>query len=192
MTTRILLLALALAAFHTGGAHAAARSAPIAFEVDNVNRSALPCPADGTRRTVRGRLVLPAGPRPETVTLYLHEYFFGRFFWEFSAVPGYDFAGALADRGHASVIVDRLGYDESDRPEGTGTCLGAHADVARQVVAQLKAQGFERVVLAGHSVGAAIAELALHSFEEPGIAGLVVLGWSDGGFTRRTVEQSLA
>jgi pimeloyl-ACP methyl ester carboxylesterase len=192
MTIRIALLALALALLPAAAAHAAPPSLPVDFEVENANRSALPCPADGSKRTVRGRLVLPAGPRPSTVTLYLHEYSFGRFFWDFAAVPGYDYAAALAERGHASVIVDRLGYDESDRPVGTATCLGAHADVARQIVARLKRQGFERVVLAGHSVGAAAAELAAHSFADLGIAGLMVFAWSDRDASQRTVEQSAA
>src|SRR5947207_374947 len=67
---------------------------------------------------------------------------FGRFFWDFQAVPGYDFAAALAQRGHVSAIVDRLGYGASDHPDGTKSCIGGQADVAHQVVQGLRSGGY--------------------------------------------------
>jgi pimeloyl-ACP methyl ester carboxylesterase len=190
MPTRPLLLALVLALVLAPSATAAEiRSEPVSFPVENVNRSALPCPSDGRAVTLRGRIVRPAAGRPRTAVLFLHEFSFGRFFWDFSAVPGYDLAARLARAGHAAVVVDRLGYDASDRPPGLDTCLGAHADMARQVVGALR-RDFGTVVLAGHSVGGAIAELAAHSFDDLGIAGIVSFAWADQGFSDRTVQQS--
>jgi pimeloyl-ACP methyl ester carboxylesterase len=130
------------------------------------------------------------------VMLLLHEFGWGRFFWQF---PGADFAHALAERGHASVAIDRLGYDESDHPEGTGSCLGSQADVAHQIADQLRsgeyAAGrgaapvrFERVALGGHSGGGAVAELAIHSFG--GVDALILFAYADGNFTNRSVQEA--
>jgi len=180
-------------------------SLPVSFRVANVNGSELACAADGEPYTVRGRIVGPrallqSGRPGLLATLYLHEYSFGRFFWSFPD-PAFDYAAEQARAGHVSVVIDRLGYDDSDHPAGNDTCLGAHADIARQVIGQLRSGQFEaggrslrfpRLVLAGHSVGAAIAELAAYSFEDLGIEGLVNFSWADQGVSQRTFQQSAA
>jgi pimeloyl-ACP methyl ester carboxylesterase len=156
---------------------------PITFQVRNVNRSILRCAGDGAAYEVKGHLVGRAsqvGPdasaQPRSATLYLHDFSFGEFFWSFSAVPGYDYAAAVARSGHVSVIVDRLGYGSSGHPQGNQTCLGAEADVAHQVVSELRAgdyvveggspRPFDKVALAGHSVGALIANVEAFSFKD--------------------------
>ncbi len=207
---RIAVLAAALCAALALPAAAGAAdrvvSQPVSFEVKNVNNSALPCPTDGLTYTLRGRLVGPEktlrrSRRSLAATLYLHEYSFGKFFWNLSQVPGLDYATQQAEAGHVSIVIDRLGYDDSDHPaQGTMTCVGAHADMARQMVAQMRSgeyggsttPAFDKVVLAGHSVGAASAELAASSFDDMQIDGLMVFGWADSGFSQRTVEQSVA
>jgi pimeloyl-ACP methyl ester carboxylesterase len=128
--------------------------------------------------------------RPAGVTLYLHEFSFGKWMWHFPD-PRYDFVTNLAERGHVSVIVDRLGYDESPRPPGHQICLGGDADMAHQMVAQLRSgaydlgglapRSFDRVVLAGHSGGAMVAQVAAYSFG--GIDGLMNFAHVDQGFT---------
>jgi pimeloyl-ACP methyl ester carboxylesterase len=155
----------------------------VTFDVQNVNRSALACASDGAAYEVKGHLIGPAsevgagasGGR-HSVTLYLHGFSVGGVFWNFSAAPRQDYAAAMARAGHTSVVIDRLGYGSSGRPEGSGTCLGAQADVAHQVVGKLRSgdylleQGrplrFDRVALAGHSVGGLIANLEAYSFGE--------------------------
>src|SRR3954469_6672306 len=156
---------------------------PIAFEVTNVNRSALACASDGAAYTGKGHLVEPgSGPAAAqerargAVTPYLHDWSFGEFFWSFTAEPRYDYAAAMARAGHASVVVDRLGYGASGHPQGEQTCLGAQADVAHQIVAALRsgaylvkggeAHRFDRVALAGHSVGGLIASIEAFSFND--------------------------
>lgn len=177
------------------------RRLPVEFRVANVNRSAVPCAADGRAYRVRGELVLPAGPRPGTVTVALHEFSFGRFFWSLPGHPAHDFALAMAQRGHAWLSIDRLGYDGSDHPPGTATCLGAQADIAAQVVRAVASGdyaldgrsygiAFGRVVLAGHSVGAGVAELAAHSFPTLPLAGLAVFAWADQGYSAGALRQS--
>jgi pimeloyl-ACP methyl ester carboxylesterase len=207
LITIALLAAATLAAAAPAHAQSDVVTIPISFDVENVNRSALACSADGRTYRIRGQIVGPRAllanraRRGLLATLYLHEFSFGRFFWSFSAVPGYDHAGRLASTGHVAVTVDRLGYDDSDHPAGMDTCIGAHADIARQLVAKLKAgdytaEGgaprFQRVVLAGHSVGGAVAELAAHSFDDLGIEALVLFAYADQGYSQRTVQQSFA
>jgi pimeloyl-ACP methyl ester carboxylesterase len=179
---------------------------PVTFRVTNVDRSALACPSDGATYEVKGHLIGPAsvvgpgasGPRG-SVTLYLHDYALGEFFWDFSAVPRYDYAAALARAGHASVVIDRLGYGSSGHPAGTGTCLGAQADIAHQVVGDLRSGDyvlsggeplrFEKVALAGHSGGALIANLEALSFGD--VDGLVAMSYTPQ-VTRAAFEQFYA
>jgi pimeloyl-ACP methyl ester carboxylesterase len=165
----------------------------VTFEVMNVNRSALPCASDGASYEVKGHLIGPAtkvGPGATgsslSVTLYLHAFSSGEFFWNFTAVPRYDYAAAMARAGHVSVVVDRLGYGSSGHPGGNETCLGAEADVAHQMIGKLRSGGytveggqaprFERVALAGHAPGALIANLEAFSFND--IDGLVAMSYS--------------
>jgi pimeloyl-ACP methyl ester carboxylesterase len=210
-TARVALaVGAALVAVTPHAADAAAHSGavtriPVTFTVSNVNGSALPCMPDDLEYSINGTIVGPAALlRSGTVdvaTLYLHELSFGAFFWNFDGVPGYDYATALAEAGHVSVVVDRLGYDASGRPPGRDTCLGAHADITAQIVRALKAGSytadgrasitFRRIVLAGHSVGGAIAELAITSFSGAGVDGLMLFGWADRDFSQRTIQQGL-
>jgi pimeloyl-ACP methyl ester carboxylesterase len=170
---------------------------PVAFRVQNVNRSLTPCTSDGQSYELRGTLAAPTDAleahRLGAVTLYLHEFGFGSWFWHFTDVAGYDTIHELAARGHASVTIDRLGYAPSAKPNGQATCLGAQADMAHQVVGQLRSRyGAPAVAIAGHSVGGAIAELEAESFGD--VKALALAGWADQGFsemsTQAAVEQA--
>ena len=204
------LLATVLGASAPTAAAAAAPSrvahVPLSFDVANVNRSQLPCPSDGRRYSLAGRLIAPravlrGAKPPGAVTLYVHELSFGKFFWSHPERPAYDFAGRLAAAGHTAVVIDRLGYEDSGRPPGLDTCLGAQADMVNQVITALRSgryrtRGrsslrFERLALAGHSVGGAISELVAYSF--PGSAdALALMNWADQGFTPAAVENALS
>jgi pimeloyl-ACP methyl ester carboxylesterase len=156
----------------------------VTFQVQNVDRSVLPCTSDGAAYEVNGHLVEPATARsPRSVTLYLHGAGTGEFLWNLTAAPRYDYAAALARAGHASVVIDRLGYGESGRPRGTEVCLGSDADVAHQIVSKLRSGGyavdggeaprFDRVALAGLDLGALIANIEALSFDD--VDGLAVI-----------------
>lgn len=169
---------------------------PMAFEVRNTNTSDVPCPSDGAAYTVRGRLVAPpsalAGKQPRAVTVYLHGFNVGAFNWRPPGMPHLDHAAALARLGHASVVVDRLGYDSSGHPDGWLSCLGSQADIAHQLVEKLRraeyAVGgrtptrFDKVVLAGHDAGALIADVVAYSYDND-IDGIVHFNWAEQGFT---------
>jgi pimeloyl-ACP methyl ester carboxylesterase len=156
---------------------------PVAFAVQNTNASTVECASDGSAYQVKGELIGPAsklGPLAPAgrlaATLYLHDVALGSAFWSFTAVPRYDYAAAMGRAGHVSVVIDRLGYGASGRPEGNQTCLGAAADVAHQVIGKLRSgdydveggepKRFDKVALGGNGVGALIANIESHSFSD--------------------------
>jgi pimeloyl-ACP methyl ester carboxylesterase len=198
---------LAVAAFAVPQASARGRataSKAVTFSVQNVNRSKLACGTDGATYQVKGHLV---GPRatiasssrrrkhPRAATLYLHGLGFGEWFWNFSAVPGYDYASLQAKSGHTSVVIDRLGYDSSGHPDGNRSCLGGQADIAHQVVQQLrkgtytvepgKAVRFKKIALAGHSAGSGIADIEAYSFKD--VDALIVMSFSYSNLPRAQI-----
>jgi dienelactone hydrolase len=99
----------------------------------------------------------------------------------------FDTAAQLARRGHVSVVIDMLGYGTSGDPPGDMVCDGGLADIAHQIVSQLrsgcyrlgKGRGiaFRRVALFGFSSGGTVAEVEAYSFRD--IDALALLGWSD-------------
>lgn len=178
----------------------AVASVPVAFDVNNVNGSLLPCAADGERYVLRGRLVGPSTqlrrPRLGVVTLYAHDFTTGGWFWRFPD-RRFNHVRNLARTGHVSLVLNRFGYDDRHDAKGTATCLGAQADMLHQVVQQLRSGDYRstsarprvsRVVVAGHSVGGAIAELEAASFDD--VDGLVLMSWSDSAPSLRAVQEA--
>jgi pimeloyl-ACP methyl ester carboxylesterase len=95
------------------------------------------------------------------------------------------------------VTVDRLGYGASDKPaSGKVTCIGSQADIAHQIVGQLKAgtytvtggqaRKFRRVGLAGHSAAGQIAITEAYSYRD--LRALVVVGFSFSNLPRGNDE----
>jgi alpha-beta hydrolase superfamily lysophospholipase len=172
----------------------------VSFIVQNVNRSAVPCAADGRLYDLRGEIVAPTSAlRPHSpknaITVYLHGFGLAGDAWTFGAVDGYDFARDLAARGEVSLVVDRLGYATSGHPAGTDSCMGAQTDVAHQLVQALRAGAytvldgsgpplsFARVALTGFSAGGAIAQAEAYSFRD--VDALAVLAYADQDFSDR-------
>ncbi|MFI0367833.1 alpha/beta hydrolase [Actinomadura sp. 1N219] len=174
---------------------------PVQFTVRNENRTPVRCQADGKTYTIRGHLTAPASALRDdgAVTLYFHGIAEGEWYWRLG-VPGYDHSREMAERGHASVTIDRLGYDSSDKPNGFDSCIGAQGDIAHQIVQQLrrgsyKATGrddaprFERVAVAGHSNGGQVAQIAAYTFGD--VDGVVLMGWTDLGLTQQAMQRFL-
>jgi hypothetical protein len=171
------------------------------FRVQNTNTSGVPCPSDNAAYTVHGHLVGPqsvlAGPPPRAVTVYLSGEDAGESNWRLTAVPGYDWPAQMARLGHVSLTFDMLGYGASGHPDGDQSCWGSQADVAHQIIAQLRkgtyAVGgglpvkFTTVVLAGHDAGGAIAEIEAYSYKD--IDGLALVTYADQGFTPLLMER---
>jgi pimeloyl-ACP methyl ester carboxylesterase len=193
-----LILAFAVASpAPTGAAPADAIAVQtVSFTVQNINRSAVACAVDGQTYRVQGEIVGPSsalqpGAAPGAITLYLHPLTAGQAIWSFDAVPNYDFARGMATLGHVSLIIDRLGYGASDHPNGFGSCFGGQADMAHQIVQDLRAGTytvvggapltFARVALAGVSAGGAITQVEAYSFRDVDAIG--VFSYADQDFS---------
>jgi pimeloyl-ACP methyl ester carboxylesterase len=172
-------------------------SVPVAFTVKNTNTAIAPCTPDGGTYTVRGHLTAPGSGRRSGVTLYLHGLGLGEWLWNFQPVRSYSFVRGMARAGHASVSIDRLGYGASDKPaSGKSTCIGSQADIAHQIVGQLKAgaytagtgkpRKFKRVALAGHSAAGQISITEAYSYRD--LRALVVVGFSFSNLPRGNDE----
>jgi pimeloyl-ACP methyl ester carboxylesterase len=158
----------------------------VGFTVANVNRSLVPCLTDGKLYTVSGHIVGPVAAMRDgaAATLYLHGAAVPEATWRMP-VAGYDYGFEQAKLGHVSVSVDRLGYGASPTPNGLLNCQGGQADMAHQIVVQLRSGSYEasapihfgRVALAGHSSAQQIAEIEAYSFGD--IDALVIGGWGD-------------
>jgi pimeloyl-ACP methyl ester carboxylesterase len=163
-------------------------SQPVSFVVQNVNKTAVPCGGDSKTYTVRGHLTGPTSAlesaESTSGTLYLHGLELGEWFWQLP-VDGFNHAEELAKRGHVSVTIDRLGYGESDHESGYKSCVGTHANVAHEIVQQLRAGSydgslhpkFDRVALAGHSLGGAIAQVEAYTFKD--VDAVAILSYAD-------------
>ena len=91
----------------------------------------------------------------KTAVLLLHGLSYTKEAWDF---PGYSVAQEIAKAGYAVFAFDRLGYGESKLENGYMVTHEAMAGQANQVIQQLREQGFEHVVLGGHSAGAGATE----------------------------------
>jgi pimeloyl-ACP methyl ester carboxylesterase len=174
-------------------------SVPVAFVVKNTNTTPVPCTPDGATYTVRGHLTGPASAlkpnraRRLGVTLYLHGLGVAEWLWNFPRAR-YSHARAMARSGHVSVTIDRLGYGDSDRPpSGKAVCIGSQADIAHQILGQLRSGGygapslkFKRVALAGHSASGQIAITEASTYRD--VKALVIVGFSFSNLPRGSEE----
>jgi pimeloyl-ACP methyl ester carboxylesterase len=108
----------------------------------------------------------------KTAVLLLHGLSYTKEAWD---VPGYSVAQKIAAAGYTVFAYDRLGYGESKLEDGYMVTHEAMAGQANQVVKQLREQGFEHVVVAGHSAGAGATELLAGTFG--GVDAIMPLGW---------------
>lgn len=183
-------------------------SKPVAIPVVNSNDTDVLCAGDGRPYELRGRLVgtraqVNGRTGAERINVLVHDFTAGGWFWHLRDHPAYDYATRLAQKGEISLVLDRLGYDGSPLADGRSTCLGAQAHMLHQVVQHLRAGAYffagdrrkdpvhaARVVLHGHSVGAAIAQLEAGTFRD--VDGLVLMSWSDSSASDRAVRAASA
>ena len=137
---------------------------PVEFMVEN--------PAEGgtTRRIVGYRY--DTFCQSPTAVILMHGLSYTKEAWDF---PGYSVAQEIAAAGYATFAIDRLGYGESKLDNGYNVTHEAYADMAHQIVEQLRGQGFSHVVLAGHSAGAGTTEFAAAVYG--GVDAIMALGW---------------
>ncbi|MGH7819552.1 MAG: hypothetical protein ACREQ9_07260 [Candidatus Binatia bacterium] len=180
-------LLLVASAISSAPARADTARIPVTFGVTNHNDSKFPCPVDGKSYTLTGHIVAPADvlddPSP-ALTIYLHGAVLGEALYSFP-LPGYDFSEALADRGHASLVINRIGYGAGEVPNGFDVCIGSDAATVHQVIARLRSPSpgdpwpaFGKIAVGGLSAGGPVAEVLAYSY--PGdVEALFLHEWAD-------------
>jgi pimeloyl-ACP methyl ester carboxylesterase len=137
--------------------------------------------------TVRGHLTGPASRLEHDRvdgTLYSHGDGYDESFWRYRKDKNYDFSDDMAGRGHISVTIDRLGYGDSDKPNGNGICFGTEADVLHQIIGQLRdgtysgkhTPRFDKIGLVGHSASGFIVEQEAAGFHDIDALGVLSSG----------------
>jgi pimeloyl-ACP methyl ester carboxylesterase len=128
----------------------------------------------GVTQSVKGTLFQPSCAA-HTVVLLQHGLSYTRRAWN---VAGYSVVDKLVAAGYAVVTIDRLGYGESTMSGGDGSQVSSesYADMTNQIVAQLR-EGFDHVVLGGHSAGAEVAELTAGLFGPSAADAVLALGY---------------
>ncbi|QYN23720.1 alpha/beta hydrolase [Amycolatopsis sp. DSM 110486] len=115
--------------------------------------------------TIHGRLCLPASGAAKTVMLALHGITYTNQYWDSGYQPEtYSFVRQMTAAGYGVFAIDRLGYGKSAHPSGALVTLDVQAEVAHQVLQQLRAgeiggSPFQHVILVGHSYGTATSWL---------------------------------
>lgn len=174
MRPRLLLivtacLALLLVAVHGAAAQGTTpvERTEVIFEVSNPQQQ-------GRRHTIHGYEVTPKTCEPSTVVFLQHGLSYTGEAWDFLPEQGYSYARDLASAGYAVVAIDRLGYGRSTLDDGYGISSEAYADIAYQIVGDLRDR-FDQVVLGGHSAGAEVSELVAGLYG--GVDALVAMGY---------------
>lgn len=169
---------------------------PVSFRV--VNNEAFPgtCRPDNKIYTVRGKLTLfnSVSDRHllDTVDLYQHALAAGKEYWHIPADDGkVGHVEHMAQRGRATLTIDRLGYGQRDHPYGKNTCLSSDISVNHQVITQLKsgdytvdsgtAPKFSHVAMIGHSIGGLIAEAETALYGD--VTQIILMNWNGFTFT---------
>ncbi len=124
----------------------------------------------GAERSVFGFRMDPPC-KASTVVLLQHGLSYHKEAWDF---PGYSVMERLAAAGYSSVAIDRLGYGQSKLDDGNKVSFEAYADMANQIVGQLREE-FAHVVMGGHSAGAGLSEYAQGVYGSADA--IIALGW---------------
>lgn len=119
-----------------------------------------PVTVAGTAQTVAGTLCVPAGAR--AVQVLVPGGLYNRSYWDIQVHrQTRNFRLAMNNAGYATLAIDRLGSGESSRPPSVLLTALTQADAVHQVIQALRSgergPGFGTVIIAGHSLGSAIA-----------------------------------
>ena len=137
----------------------------------------VPAPLFGTAH-VAANLYEPAGSTPKAAVLLVHGLSYGKWAWDFPYNDyQYSVARPLARAGYAALAIDLPGYGASSHPNGYLDTVYYYARVVASIGHQLRAWGFSKVAVIGHSAGSEIAELAV--IEHPGpFSDLIATGYT--------------
>lgn len=97
-----------------------------------------------TEHHIWGRLCGTGSAAGDTVQLLVHGYSLSHAYWDFPYEPErYSYTRYMAGAGYATFNIDRLGTGNSSRPSGLEVNLDSHIFTLHQVIAALRAGGWE-------------------------------------------------
>ncbi|MGM1065214.1 alpha/beta hydrolase [Saccharothrix sp. Mg75] len=134
----------------------------------------VPVTVAGTGQSMAGTLCAPTGA--STVQVLIPGGTYNRSYWDVAYEPGTrSYRRAMNGAGIATLAVDRLGTGRSSKPLSALVTATTQAQAVHQVIRTLRPR-FSRVVVGGHSIGAAMAlvEAGLHR----DVDGVLVTGFT--------------
>jgi len=118
----------------------------------------------GLQQTMAGTLCVPAGA--STLQILVPGGFYNRAYWNVMADPDTrSFRRAMNNAGYATLAVDRLGSGASSVPPSVLLTAITQASAVHQVVQVMRPE-FDKVMLAGHSLGSAISVIEAATYHD--------------------------
>lgn len=128
----------------------------------------------GTPHSMYGRLCTPAGA--STVQVLIPGGTYNSSYWDISYSPETrSYRQAMNRAGVATLAVDRLGTGRSSRPLSALVTASTQAYAVHQVVRAVRPR-FGKVVVGGHSIGAAMALIEAGTYHD--VDGVLVTGFT--------------
>ncbi|WP_238412376.1 alpha/beta hydrolase [Saccharothrix deserti] len=148
---------------------APASAAPVTCEQLRVPVTVL-----GTPQSMRGTLCTPAGA--STVQVLIPGGTYNSSYWDISYAPDTrSYRQAMNRAGIATLAVDRLGTGGSSRPVSALVTATTQAHAVHQVIRAVRPR-FEKVIVAGHSIGSAMALIEAGTYQD--VDGVLVTGFT--------------
>jgi pimeloyl-ACP methyl ester carboxylesterase len=115
-----------------------------------------------------GWLTVPEDLRRDELHILVHGAGADHRYWDWPMEPErYSYVAWAAERGIATLNLDRIGCGHSSRPPGREVTVGAQADGISQVIEAMRSgrtasvPSFSRIVLVGHSIGSVICGVSV-------------------------------
>lgn len=127
-----------------------------------------------TQETMSGRLCVPDGAK--TVQVLIPGGTYDRTYWDVGFEPSArSFTRAQNKAGFATLALDRLGTGRSTKPLSALITASTQASAVHQVIGSLKPR-FTKVIVAGHSIGSAMAMIEAGTYRD--VDGVLVTGFT--------------
>ena len=150
-------------------AHAATSCQDVAYPV----RIGL-TPLVTSQETMAGRLCVPAGAT--TVQVLIPGGTYDRTYWDIGFDPStHSFTQSQNNAGFATLALDRIGTGRSSKPLSAFVTASTQASAVHQVITTLKPR-FTKVIVAGHSIGSAMALIEAGTNQD--VDGVLVTGFT--------------
>ncbi|SDG74736.1 Pimeloyl-ACP methyl ester carboxylesterase [Lentzea fradiae] len=127
-----------------------------------------------TQETMAGRLCVPSNAR--TVQVLIPGGTYDRSYWDVGFEPStHSFTTSQNKAGIATLALDRLGTGRSSTPLSALVTASTQASAVHQVITTLKPR-FTKVIVAGHSIGSAMAMIEAGTYRD--VDGVLVTGFT--------------